>query len=61
MIAREMMMRMRDLVDKGYGELEVKCGLPIEFAWLVGKNGTPKEVQLSTGITGWEIIQNEQT
>ena len=48
MTVREMMARMRDLTDNGYGDLEVKYGTSVEFAWLIVDSGKPIEIQLST-------------
>lgn len=48
MTVREMMARMRDLTDNGYGDLEVKYGTPVEFAWLIVDSCKPIEIQLST-------------
>lgn len=48
MSVREMMARMRDLTDNGYGDLEAKYGTPVEFAWLTVDSGKPIEIQLNT-------------
>ena len=57
MTVREMMTRMRDLTDNGYGDLEVKYGMPVEFAWLIINSGKPIEIQLSTRS---EVTEREE-
>lgn len=57
MTVREMMSRMRDLTDNGYGDLEVKYDTPVEFAWLIVDSGKPIEIQLSTRS---EVTEREE-
>ena len=57
MTVREMMARMRDLTDNGYGDLEVKYGTSVEFAWLIVDSGKPIDIQLSTRS---EVTEREE-
>ena len=47
MTARELMGRMRNFVDQGFGDMEVKCDRRVEWAWLIVNDGKVSHIELS--------------
>lgn len=59
MTARDLMERMERLVSIGYGDLEVRCMAPVEWAWPVIEDGKASHVILSVKHDA-EVVKEEQ-